>query len=284
MYSKIVPGQDQIQQYPLLTYIYVTCVLRHTSLLYSVWSAKGWGPVTFTTLLNPGPTPSVPPTLDHPDQLSFASLERLSLSSGIKRSQVSEVMTQAHGPWLLHLGTRDRITILQFIAATYGYLGYKRKEAYILRETVGCVMDLVVCGREDYDDYRPSSAKPVVIGPDVSAPSPGTLGMRESETTEGNEGIVKLVKYICKIHGVDLEAVNVVETGPDATHPRDSRTRDGKRESEVPPVPEDDPPKEPIGWPELQIGILREAIAVAEALPGIAISQPLESSTYRLTA
>ena len=278
MYSRIIPGHDQDQQYPFLTYIYIACVLRHTSLLYSVWSAKGWGPVAFTTLLNPGPTPYIPPTLAHPDQLSFVSLERLSITSGIKRSQISEVLSQAHGPWLLHLGSRERIAILQFIAAMYGYLGYKRKEAYILRETIGCVMDLVVCGREHYDDYRLSSANPVVIGPDTSAPAAGTLGIRESESTEGNESVVKLVKHICKIHGVDLEAVNVLEIDSEAIRPRDSWTADKKRESEVPPVPEDDLPKEPIGWPELQIGIVREAIAVVEALPGIALSQPFEFS------
>lgn len=278
MYSKIIPGQDQDQQYPFLTYLYITCVLRHTSLLYSVWSAKGWGPVAFTTLLNPGPTPYIPPTLAHPDQLSFVNLERLSITSGIKRSQISEVLSQAHGPWLLHLGSRERIAILQFIAAMYGYLGYKRKEAYVLRETIGCVMDLVVCGREHYDDYRLSSAKPVVIGPDTQAPAAGTLGIRESEPTDGNEGVIKLVKYICKVHGVDLEAVSVVETSPEAIRPMDSRTRDERRESEVPSVPEDDLPKEPVGWPELQIGIVREAIAIAEALPGIIISQPLEFS------
>ena len=276
MYSKVVPAQDQDQHYPLLTYLYVTCVLRHASLLYSVWSGKGWGPVAFSTLLNPGPTPFVPPTLVHPDQLSVVNLERLSITSGIKRRQVSEVLSQAHGPWLLHLGSRERISILQFIAAIYGYLGYRRKEAYVLRETIGCVMDLVVCGREHYDDYRLSSAKPVVIGQDVATPVGGTLGVRESEPTEGNEGVVKLVKYICKIHGVDLEAVNVVEIGQESIPPRQSRNGDGKRVSEVPSVPEDDFSKEPIGWPELQIGIVREAIAVAEALPGITVYRPFE--------
>lgn len=277
MYSKIVPGHDQDQQYPFLAYLYVTCVLRHTSLLYSVWSAKGWGPVAFTTLLNPGPNPHIPPTLAHPEQLSFVNLERLSITSGIKRIQISEVLSQAHGPWLLHLGSRERITILQFIASMYGYLGYKRKEAYVLRETIGCIMDLIVCGREHYDDYRLSSAKPVLIGPDTPASSVGTLGIRESEPTEGNEGVIKLVKYICKIHGVDLEAVNVVETGPEAISPRGG---DEKRESEIPQISEDDPPKEPIGWPELQIGIVREAIAITEALPGIVVSQHFEFYIY----
>lgn len=270
MYSKIIPGQDQDQQYPLLTYLYVTCVLRHTSLLYSVWSAKGWGPVAFTTLLDPGPVPYIPPTLAHPDQLSFVNLERLSIASGIKRGQISEVLSQAHGPWLLHLGSRERIAILQFIAAIYGYIGYRRKEAYVLRETIGCVMDLVVCGREHYDDYRLTSAKPVVIGQDVPTPVAGTLGMRESEPAEGNEGIVKLVKYVCKIHGVNLGTVSVVETGPEAILPRKSHTRNERRDSEVPKIPEDDLSKEPIGWPELQIGIVREAIAIVEALPDYA--------------
>lgn len=134
-------------------------------------------------------------------------------------------------------------------------------------------MDLVVCGRENHNDYRLSSAKPVVIEQDVPTPTPasGTLGIRESEPTEGNESVVKLVKFICKIHGVDLGVVNVVEAGPEAIWHGGE-----KHESEMPPVPEDDFPKEPIGWPELQIGIVREAIAVAEALPGITVSLPFD--------
>jgi hypothetical protein len=178
----------------------------------------------------------------------------------------------------LHLGSRARIAILQFITAIYGYIGYRRKEAYVIRETIGCIMDLVVCGREHYDDYRLSSAKPVVIGQDAPTPTAGTLGIRESEPTEGNEGIVKLVKHICRIHGVDLGAVNVVEAGPEAILSRKSWTRDERLDTEAPPVPEDDIPKEPIGWPELQIGIVREAIAVAEALPGATVSRQFESS------
>ena len=137
-------------------------------------------------------------------------------------------------------------------------------------------MDLVVCGREHHHDYRLSTAKPVLIGQDEPTPAPGTLGIRESEPTEGNESIVKLVKYICGIHGVDLGVVNVVETGPETAFRRQSRARDEKHDSDVPPVPEDDFPKEPIGWPELQIGIVREAIAVSEALPGIVTPRPFD--------
>lgn len=278
MYSKITPGHDQDQQYSLLTYLYITSVLRHTSLLYSVWSAKGWGPVAFTILINPGPTPYIPPTLAYSDQLSFVSLERLSIASGINRSQISEVLSQAHGPWLLHLGSRERIAILQFITTIYAYLGYRRKKAYVLRETIGCIMDLVVCGREHYNDHRPSGANSVVIGQDASTLAPGTLGIRESEPIEGNESVVKLVKYICKIHGVDLGVVNVVDTSPEDILWKKNCTREEKRDSQEPPVPEDDFPKEPIGWPELQIGIVREVIAVAEALPGLPVPHPFEFS------
>jgi hypothetical protein len=64
--------------------------------------------------------------------------------SGVTRPQMAAVISQAHRPWLLHLGHRERITTLESNSS----LGYRRKEVYILREVVGCIMDLVVCARE----------------------------------------------------------------------------------------------------------------------------------------
>ena len=36
--------------------------------------------------------------------------------------------------------------------------------------------------------------------------------------------------------------------------------------------------REPCGWPELQVGVVREAVAVAEALPGACIVLKLKGS------
>jgi len=150
------------------------------------------------------------------------------------------------------LGHRDRITVLESIAYLYSSLGYHRREAYVLREVVGCVMDLVVCAREENGlSHIPGTS----VNGKESGDS-GAVAVKGIERSTGNESVLKLVKYICEVHGINLEAVGFVNSGtPD----------DGG----VPPdVNADDIQDDPYGWPELQIGIIREALAVAEALPG----------------
>ncbi|KAH9180692.1 TRAPP II complex [Lactarius sanguifluus] len=200
------PSPDQ--RYDLLAYLYTVGV-----------------PLAFTALMHPGPAPYIPPTLSHPDSHLPRNRDRLSSFSGVTRSQIAAVLSQAHGPWLLHLGHRERIAVLESIAYLYSSLGYHRKEAYILREVVGCIMDLVESGDSS------------------------VVAVKGIERSTGNESVLKLVKFVCEVHGIDVEAVTFTKV----VHPRTSMQTD---------VQED-----PYGWPELQIGIIREALAVAEALP-----------------
>jgi hypothetical protein len=261
------PTNDGEQNYSLLAYLYTCCVLRQSSLLFAVWSAKGWGPLAFTTMLQPGPTPYLPPTLSHDERTSWLNLERLSSISGISRSAISSVLAQVHGPWLLHLGARERIAVLEVMAGLYACLGYRRKEAYILREVLGCILDLLVCGREE-DGFSKTSAIPGTAGLGIQSlnsstglPSwRGNVGIRLSESAEGNESILILLKYVCKVLGINLDAVRLVNV--DANSPA---TDDMAKEYDDDSA---DVPQEPYGWPELQVGVVREAVAVAESLPG----------------
>jgi hypothetical protein len=80
---------------------------------------------------------------------------------------------------------------------------------------------------------------------------------------EGNQSILKLLVCACKVLGVDLEAVGLSKTAdntPSDVEGEDSERKDLEDLTTV--------AKEPFGWPELQVGVVREAIAVAEALPG----------------
>jgi hypothetical protein len=252
-------------------YLYTYCVLRHASLLFVVWSAKGWGPLAFTMMLQPGPQPVLPPTLADPSNASNATRERLSISSGIARAQISAVVAEAHGPWLLHLGPRERIAALEIIAGIYACLGYRRKEAYVLREVLGCVMDLVVIGREDQGGRGPSSATPQNVGLGIpsmtlngesesrSRTVSGSLGVRENEKIEGNESILRVVRYVCAVHGVDIGAVKLIDPAVLSSNQVAEVDEEVLTEGVHP---------EPFGWPELQVGIVREALAIAEALPG----------------
>ena len=153
---------------------------------------------------------------------------------------------------------------MQTVAGMFGALGHLRKEAYILRELLGSIMDLIVCGREENSGARASGAGLGIRGAPVgnNTTTPGTVGVRENPRVEGNESVLRIIKHICRVHGVDIESVKLVDistlgatTNGDAT---DDADEDEPSES----------PADPFGWPELQIGIVREAIAVAEALPG----------------
>lgn len=251
-YARSGPLSESDQRYDLLAYLYTVAVLRHSFLLFATWAAKGWGPLAFTALMHPGPAPYVPPTLSHPDSHLPSNRDRLSSISGVTRSQIAASISQAHGPWLLHLGHRERIIILENIAYLYSSLGYHRKEVYILREVVGSIMDLVVCAREETESAYSSGTTVNGVGSDDS----GAITMKGIQRSTGNESVLQLIKYICEVHGVNLEAVMFINTDTEGTQKDDQGTSS------------EDLLEDPYGWPELQIGIIREALAVAEALPG----------------
>ncbi|KAJ7155939.1 TRAPP II complex [Mycena crocata] len=277
------PAVDGEHNYSLLAYLYSCVVLRQASLLFSVWSAKGWGPLAFSTMLQPGPTPYLPPTLSPGGGLtSWASLERLSTISGVSRFSISTVLAQVHGPWLLHLGARERISILENTASLYACLGYRRKEAYILREVLGCILDLIVCGREE-DGFSRLSSVPLPAGLGIQGLNSGSsqrgnVGVRFSENIEGNESVLKLLKHVCKVLGINLDAVRLVENADEASV--DVQSVGASLEDDVATEF-----MEPYGWPELQVGVVREAVAVAEALPDyLAVAQFALSSLKTLQA
>ncbi|KDR81631.1 hypothetical protein GALMADRAFT_239700 [Galerina marginata CBS 339.88] len=264
LYQK-TPSPDVEQMHSLLAFLYCGCVLRQTSLLFAVWSSKGWGPLAFTTMLQPGPKPHIPPTLTSDDKDNWLNLERLSAVTGISRASVSAVLTQLHGPWLLHLGQRERINILEIVASFYACLGYKRKEAYILREVLGCLLDLMVCGREEDGVSQPSTV-PQSAGLGIHNVHPvagtgwGSVGVRMSESSDGNPSVLRLLKHVCKVLGINLESVGLVQDTKKRVldHPPSLSDYDEDIIEEL---------REPCGWPELQVGVVREAVAVAEALP-----------------
>jgi len=171
--------------------------------------------------------------------------------TSISRGQIAQTLAQAHGPFMLHLEPHDRIRLLQYMATIYSCLGYRRKEVYVLRELLSTMMDVVVCSR---DEFLKSSQ--VERGKSVLKLDMGNVGLRESEIMDGNDSVIRLVKYVCEVYGVDLTEVKLLGPGDE-----------GKVST-----PEDEPVeghKMQYGWDELQLGVVREAVAIVEALPGL---------------
>lgn len=156
----------------------------------------------------------------------------------------------------------------------YACLGYKRKEAYVLREVLGCIMDLMVCGREE-DGITKVAPQTTGLGIQNGTGTPtntsmqpkqGNVGIRVNESSLGNESILKLLKHVCRILGIDLDAVKLVdESSQDADGECSGKGGDGETYDDGLALEQ----AEFHGWPELQVGVIREAVAVAEALPGV---------------
>lgn len=267
LYHKAPVPSELSQDHSLLALTYCTAVMRQTSLLFCIWSTKGWGALAFASMLQPGSTSYMQKTTS---DSSWANLERLSIVSGVSRSQIANAVSQAHGPWLLHLGPHERLTILQSMANIYSCLGYRRKEAFVLREVTSCIMDLIVCGREENDLLRKSDVGSASIGnrsengDEVNMVGKGAVGVRPNEILEGNQSILVLLIRACKVLGVDLEAVGVAKAADTSS---EVESGDSNRPSTEDLESLADAAKEPFGWSELQVGVVREAIAVAEALP-----------------
>lgn len=276
LYLKANVLSDTTQDYSLLASIYTSAVLRQTSLLFCVWSSKGWGALAFATMLQPDVTTHWQKVVS---DNSWTNLERLSVITGITRSQIANAVSQAHGPWLLHLGPQERLVILEFMASIYNCLGYRRKEAYVLREVVSCIMDLVVCGREEFQLQKSDVGGPALVvraaglqnGDDNTPTSNGGLAFRPSENMQGNHSILGIIAYACKALGVNLESVNVSPSS-NAEVEDDAQIVPFETSSLVESL------NTSFGWPELQVGVVREAIAVAEALPGQYPSLPYTQS------
>ncbi|KAG9019650.1 hypothetical protein FRB90_011996 [Tulasnella sp. 427] len=276
-------GQQLDTESPALSLLLCQAAMRHAHFLLAIWSNKGMGRSAVDTML--GQTPCQPLSLTTPSESLY---HRMSSITSIPRSLIGEAINSAHGPHMMHLLPRDQLQVLSLVAAMFSCLGFRRKEVYILREVLAVIMDMVVSSREE---ATAKAAKAIMSGEPKSGKSPapsnaglgiagagidvvgslpssatghgtGTVGVRANVSNDGNESVLRVVKYICDTYGVDLSKVAI--TRPESDSPEDSN-----EEVKIGPVvsEEEDGVVEAFGWPELQLGAVREAVAIAEALP-----------------
>jgi len=258
LYSKAMPISESKEELSLLTYLYCSSCFRHSELLFSVWSAKGWGPLAFTAMLHPGPMPYVAPILSHGSAGSAELPDRLSTITGISVFEIAGTLSQFHGPWLLHLGIRDRLEFLQTAAGLYSCLNFQRKETFMLREALLCIVNTLIQDRDEFDplSVAPSVSMGIAIGSNedgIKTPISPYITARQQDTKSGNLSLLKIMAHICMVLGIDVEAVKLHS---------ESESIDTTHNSEI------SFSNSPFLWSELQVGIAREIVELTEALPG----------------
>lgn len=232
-------------------------MLRHSVLLYRTALSDGFNSFALNSLVHHSEVIRLPKGSRSRLDAEDAPTENL---SGIpSRSDISSSLSLAHGPWILHLGPREKIDVLRVMASLYESLSYRRKEAYVLRELVSCVMDLFVHGREESRGSSVVSSRTSLDGSGDRGDREGEVGVREADDITGNSSIVEIIKYVCKVHGVDLGCAQFSD---------DSNPIPNEVLSSSPTRLRRTATSCHFGWPELQIGLVREALAIAEGLPG----------------
>jgi hypothetical protein len=191
---------------------------------------------------------SFPPLLEagqEPPQKSRRSqLNQLAIQSQLSRGTVLGHAEAALGPFHRAMTKAEQLSVLVEVAWLARWLEMERKEAAATRQVVKLLADVLTEGREESQRLtsKAESAVATTFGSAIEG-----VSIRRREMTEGNIGVMALIERVCEVFSIKLVDLNTEQT---------SKVQANK--------PADEPR---FGWPEMQVAILKEAIAVAEALP-----------------
>ena len=260
----------------LLAYLHTGLALRISHFLLIIWAASGWGSVALSSLLSH----TLPRSFPHPlsaDQIRDPNARRkrkrtlgmLGSESLLSRASIYDHAGSALGPHHRAMTKTEQLAVHVEVVWLARYLDLPRKEASVTREVVKRIGVMVVEAREEHRRHNAagfprrapaSSAEPtsgltanasVGLGLGMAvASTPSAVAVRRRESTDGNEGVMALFERALSLMGLDLLDFAGEPTG-----------------SAVNREEEETLPLNRFGWPELQVEMMKEGIAVAEALP-----------------
>lgn len=269
------PPPDPDRTYPL---IYAESCLRCARFLLAVWESGGWIEKALERLILP-PTMPRGELLSSNDQARKARLISMRPENTVQRSTIALWVSMAYSPHLATLALPLRLRITGEISSIFARIGYRRKESFVLRELAA------LCGegvagkefevysaestngmnghsatiheeREDIPNHRTkssvSSVPNVLTTPPKSTVNKLASIVRTTSDTAGNDSIVRVAEKVCEAFGIEVVSRAEKKSGA-IEEERATELTIGVRS---------------VGWPALQVGVLRDAIMIAEALPG----------------
>ncbi|GAA5987807.1 hypothetical protein JCM10908_007223 [Rhodotorula pacifica] len=237
---------DPDRAHPLL---YAEACLRNAKFLLAVNEARGSMPKALQTLVSPAPAESA--SSSSAEQAHRARLNSLAPSNTVPRSSIATWLDSAYSPHLTTLAAPTRIRTLSDIAGCYGRIGYRRKEAFVLREVAALCAETAATHAQvnsiPFANGFGAGDLRIDVGPGPRLN--GTNGMaavpipiRPSARTDYSQ-VLNIAERACEAYGL----LPPSQSGADV----DNTTNTIEHR---------------FGWPALQLGMLQDAIAVAEAL------------------
>ncbi|TXT13431.1 hypothetical protein VHUM_00798 [Vanrija humicola] len=245
----------------LLAYLYSSLCLRISHFVLLIFAAGGWGSIALSSLISHTMPRSFPPLPENPSDLSALRKRRLLLNQLASQSHLTRTSILGHAE--AALGAYKRAMTKTEQLATYvevvwiaRWLDLERKEAAATRQLASLLVQVITEGREESKRLASQLSTDTDVGKDDSGIGLGLPGssndsrsLRRRESAEGNASIISLFERACHVFGVDLLSLDV--------EPKIPTIIQTGREADTPSF----------GWPDLQVELLKEGIAMVEALP-----------------
>lgn len=273
------PPPDPDRAHPL---VYAEACLRCARFLLAVWESSGNVAKALERLVLP--LPSLRDEVQTSgEEARSARLRSLAPSNTVPRSSIATWVSLAYSPHLAYLALPTRLRVTGEIASIFGRIGYRRKESFVLRELAAlCGEGVAGRGIEVFSTAPPVPATPSIkeegdepasttspsapngrpnlrINPSLPSPETAASIVRTTSDSAGNESIIRVAEKVC-------EAFGIVVVPKASTR----QAKEEKRRSLLQgrPIEIQESERDQFGWSGLQVGVLRDAISIAEALPG----------------
>ncbi|WWD18356.1 hypothetical protein CI109_102806 [Kwoniella shandongensis] len=269
----------------LLAYLHTGLSLRISHFVLLIWASGGWGSIALSSLMSHSLPRSFPSPLQGHEKTSTTTRRKhartlglLSAQSGLSRQSILAHAEQALAPHQRAMTKIEQLTVHIEVVWLCRWLDLPRKEAACTREVVKRLAIMVVEGRDETrrlgaggfpskTSRTPISAISAENRSDEAAAAVGlglgipvqakiqAVAVRRKESTEGNSGIVALFERACEFMGIDI--LSPSQSHLSTLHPNSRDDLDHTSGSTGPNF----------GWPELQVEMIKEGVAVMESLP-----------------
>lgn len=244
----------------LLAYLHVYLTLRIAHFMLNTWAAGGWGSIALSCLMSHTLPRSFPnssicsDTTDPADRRKRRKeLSSLSHRSQVPRHEVYGHVDSALGTYHQAMTKTERLGLLVEAVWMARWLDLPRKEATVTRALAKQLAVIIIEGREEsrrahaskHAKEAEATSASVGLGLGMSV-STARVAVRRRDTTEGNDSIIQLIERVISILGIDLLSFSAQLIGGS---------------------PETPSPIKRYGWPDLQVEMMKEAIAISEILP-----------------
>lgn len=226
--------------FPVPDLVYAESCLKVSRVLTTAYLNNGWNELTMTLLVHGKLRQDEKEKTFKSDSTPFLSITELVSykKSGLRRHDIAKWVTKIWEIHISELALLDQINITASMSLIYSSIGYYRKAAWLMNESVERMLPLLIQHRR------------------TGLSKAGNRLISENH----DSGVLEIIKRICEVYGIGernvhdggaLEAMQREDQGI-FTNIANKRNPQGAKST--------------FGWPELQIDILKQCISVSDAL------------------